>query len=131
VAGSSGRRSTPLLPTERISLEIPDRSLGPGDESEVITTKSVFCVRLITLEDVVLWRVREFLHWESVRGFQQALYLVGHPRLDHDRLRRRAQEEDRSDTLEEMWHAKRRVETGEAIESYEIHEAAKRLNKGA
>jgi hypothetical protein len=120
-----------VYPGTHVSLEIPDQSLEPGDESELITTKSGARVRLITLEDMVLWRVREFLHWKAVRGFQQALYLLGHPRLDHERLRRRAHEEELSDALEEIWQAKQRVEAGQVIESHEIHDAAKRLNKSA
>src|SRR5205085_2212059 len=38
---------------------------------------------------------------------------------------RRAQEEDLTDALEELWRAKKRVERGETIESYEIHDAAR------
>jgi hypothetical protein len=116
-------------PGSEVAFEIPDQQLEPGDESERIRTKSGGHVRVITLEDMVLWRVREFLHWEAVRGFHQALYLLGNPRLDRVRLERRAVEEGLADALAETWKAKERIERGETIESYEIHDLAKALNK--
>jgi hypothetical protein len=117
-----------VYPESQVAFEIPDQQLEPRDESELVTTKSGGRVRVLTLEDMVLWRVREFLHWEGPRGFHQALYLLGNPRLDHERLGRRAAEENLTDALAEIWKAKKRVEAGERIESYEIHETAKRLN---
>jgi len=118
-----------VYPGSEISFEIPNQQLESGDQSERITTRSGGHVRVITLEDMVLWRVREFLHWEAVRGFHQALYLLGNPHLDHTRLERRAVEEGLSDALAEISRGKKRVEAGEQIESHEIHDAARRLNK--
>jgi hypothetical protein len=120
-----------VYPGSSVVFEIPDPELGPGERTERITTKSGRDVRVLSLEDMVLWRLREFLHWEAPRGFHQALYLLGNPRLAHDRLDRRAAEEGLSDALAELRAAVTRVEAGESIESYEIHDAARRLNRRA
>jgi len=118
-----------VYPGTAVTFEIPNHGLGGGDESELVTTKSGRRIRVITLEDMVIWRIREFLHWEGVRGFHQALYLLGNPRLDEPRLQRRAQEENLDDALDVIRNAAARIAKGEQIEDYEIHDAAKKLNE--
>lgn len=58
---------------------------------------------------------------------EQAVALLGSEELDRDRLTRRAREERLATALQEIERIAGRVESGETIESWDLHEIARTL----
>jgi hypothetical protein len=75
---------------ERIAFEAPGVQLDEGDEAEEVALASGRAVQILAIEDAILWRVREFVHWKDSRGLRHALYMLGSPHLDRRRLGLRA-----------------------------------------
>jgi hypothetical protein len=50
----------------------PGEVLEPGDEAELVELASGRRVLVLSLEDMLLWRLREWIHWRAASGFQQA-----------------------------------------------------------
>jgi hypothetical protein len=115
---------------ETIAFEAPGAQLDEGDEAEPVTLASGRTVLLLSIEDMVLWRVREFLHWKDSRGFRHVLYMLGSPRLDRQRLERRAQETGLHAALNSIDAMAEEIRQGRHFEDWEIKEAAQQLNQG-
>jgi hypothetical protein len=74
---------------------------------------------------MLLWRLREWVHWHHVSGFHQAAHLLLSDQLDAQRLERRAEEEGLALALAEL----RRLAAAEAIDPREIAEAGKEIER--
>jgi len=78
-----------VLPGFQVAFEAPSETLEPGDEAESVELASGRRVLVLSLEDMVLWRLREWIHWHAVSGFEQAAHLLVAEPLDSSRLERR------------------------------------------
>jgi hypothetical protein len=118
-----------IYPGSEVEFEIPGDFLEGGDEPEEVESKSGRTVRLLSLEDMVLWRTREFLHWKDSRGFRHAIYMLESPRLDRERLATRAAESGLTEALNWIVSAAEEISQGREFEDWEIKKAAQRLEK--
>lgn len=64
----------------------------------------------LPIEDMLLWRLREWLHWHHASGFHQAAHLLISEELDGTRLERRAEEEGLAHALQAFVELGREVE---------------------
>jgi len=101
-----------VLPDYEIAFEIPAESLELGDEAVIVTLPSGRRVRVLSLEDSLLWRLREWVHWQSPAGFRQASFLLVSESLDRSRLEERAAEEGPAATLAELRRVTAEIEQG-------------------
>lgn len=115
---------------ERIAFEAPGVQLDEGDQAEEVELASGRAVQILAIEDAVLWRVREFLHWKDSRGFRHTLYMLGSPHLDRQRLDRRARQTGLDAALQWIEWAAGQIQQGLQFETWEIHEVATRLERG-
>lgn len=118
-----------IYPESQVEFEIPGDFLEGGDEAEEVESKSGRSLRVISLEDMLLWRTREFLHWRDTRGVRHAIYMLESPRLDRDRLRARAAESGLTDAVNWIAKAAEEIRCGRKFEDWEIKEAAERLER--
>ena len=51
-----------VLPGSEIAFEAPGEALEPGDEAELVELASGRQVLVLSLEDLPLWRLREWIH---------------------------------------------------------------------
>lgn len=117
-----------VLPGSEVAFEIPAEALELGDEAVVVTLPSGRRVRVLSLEDALLWRLREWVHWHSPAGFQQASFLFVSEALDPTRLEQRATKEGLAGTLAELRRVTAEIEQGHTFESWELAEIAKTLD---
>jgi hypothetical protein len=117
-----------LLPGAEVAFEIPADALELGDEAVVVPLRSGRRVRVLSLEDALLWRLREWVHWQSPSGFRQASFLLVSERLDPARLERRAAQEGLTDALTELRRVTSEIEQGRQYENWQLAEIAKTLD---
>lgn len=117
-----------VLPGYEIAFEIPAEALELGDEAVVVTLRSGRRVRVLSLEDALLWRLREWVHWQSAAGFRQASFLLVDESLNKTRLEERAAEEGLADALAKLRRVTAEIEQGRRYESWELAEIAKTLD---
>ena len=84
---------------------------------------------MLSLEDIVLWRLREFLHWHDSCGFRHVLYMLESDRLDRSRLGARADEAGLRKALDWVFWAADEITKGRTFETWEIEREAKRLER--
>jgi hypothetical protein len=82
-------------------------------------------------EDVLIYRLHEFVGTGHREVASQALSLATSPELDARRLRSRAEAEGLGQALTELERLAERVAAGEMLETYELHEIARRLRGGS
>jgi hypothetical protein len=114
---------------QTIAFEAPGAQLDDGDEAEPIKLASGRTVLIMSIEDMVLWRVREFLHWKDSRGFRHVLYMLGSSSLDRQRLEHRARETGLAAALRYIERAADEIRGGRRFETWEIKEAAEQLGE--
>lgn len=73
-------------------------------------------VLVLSLEDMLLWRLREWVHWHSSSGFHQAARLLVAEQLDDARLEQRARDEGLSVGLSELRRITAQIEGGRTFE---------------
>lgn len=117
-----------MLPGFEVAFEIPADALDVGDEAIVVTLPSSRRVRILSLEDALLWRLREWVHWQSPAGFRQASFLLVSENVDTPRLERRAAQEGLLDALAALRRVTSEIERGRRYESWELAEIAKSLD---
>jgi hypothetical protein len=100
------------------SEEVFELELGPGRS-----------VRILSVEDVVIDRLHQFVSGGHADVAEQGAALLGVDELNHRRLIDRAEEEGLTDALVELEKIRQRALRGEAIASYELQEIAKRLRE--
>lgn len=118
-----------VLPGFQVAFEAPGETLEPGDEAESVELASGRRVLVLSLEDLVLWRLREWVHWYAVSGFEQAAHLLVAEPLDSARLERRAVEEGLSLALAELQRLTAEIESGRVYESWELAEIGKNIER--
>jgi hypothetical protein len=82
-----------------IVFEAPGSFPDKGDEIEEVETPQGRKLRLLKVEDMVLWRLREVLDWRYSDAIHQTIWLLEAPMLDRSRLESRAEEEGLLDPL--------------------------------
>jgi hypothetical protein len=118
-----------VLPGFEVAFEAPGEELEPGDEAESVELASGRRVLVLSIEDLLLWRLREWVHWHAVSGFQQAAHLLAAEPLNAARLDRRAAEEGLSLALSELRRVEAEIETGRVFEGWELAEIGKKIER--
>jgi len=72
-------------------------------------------VKVLSIEDLLLWRLREWVHWHHPSGFHQAAHLLLSDAVDTERLDRRAREEGLTRALRELRKLTAEVEAGRIV----------------
>jgi len=76
-----------------IVFEAPGTFPDGGDEIENVETPGGRKLNVLKVEDMVLWRFREVIHWGWLDAVHQTLWLLDAPLLDRGRLEVRASKE--------------------------------------
>ena len=95
-----------------VAFEVPGAMLEPGDEAEPVELASGRRLLVLSVEDLLLWRLREWIHWHAVSGFEQAAHLLMAEPIDLQRLDRRASEEGLTLALAELRRATAEIKAG-------------------
>jgi hypothetical protein len=117
------------LPGYDVSFEAPGEVLEPGDQAEWAELASGRRVKVLSIEDMLLWRLREWLHWHHASGFHQAAHLLVSEELDGDRLERRAEEEGLAHALQALRALTAEVEGGRVVEEWEVVELGREVER--
>lgn len=118
-----------VLPGYEVVFEVPGETLEPGDEAESVELASGRRVLVLSLEDMLLWRLREWVHWHIAGGLEQAAHLLAAEPLDAERLERRAAEEGLTLALSELRRVKSEIESGRIFEAWELSELGKEIER--
>jgi len=117
------------LPEDPVIFEAPAERLEPGDEAEPVTLASGRTVLVLSRVDLLLWRLREWVHWQSPAGFKQAAALLSSEDPVGERLDRRADEEGLTEALEALRSLSARIQARERIEDVELTRIARQLER--
>jgi hypothetical protein len=117
------------LPGYDVSFEAPGHSLEPGDQAESIELASGRRVLVLSLEDMLLRRLREWVHWHIASGFHQAAHLLVAEALDEGRLDARAASEGLALALDELRRVTGEIEHGRAFEAWELAEIGMEIER--
>ena len=112
-----------------VAFEAPGETLEPGDQAELVELASGRRVLVLSLEDMLLWRLREWVHWQIASGFQQAAHLLIAEPLDAARLNRRAAEEGLALALAELRRLTAEIEGGRVYEDWELAEVGRKIER--
>ena len=115
------------LPGYDVAFEAPGEVLEPGDESEWAELASGRRVKILTIEDMLLWRLREWVHWHHSSGFHQAAHLFVSDEIDTGRLEKRAGEEGLTRALHELRRLTAEIEAGRVLDEWELAELGKEI----
>ena len=118
-----------VLPRSEIAFEAPDEMLAPGDEAEWAELSSGRRIRILSLEDMLLWRLREWVFWHHPSGFQQAAHLLVSHQLDAQRLDQRADDEGLGIAVSELRRLTAEIEAGRTLTSWEISQSGKNVER--
>jgi hypothetical protein len=118
-----------MLPGHDVAFEAPAETLEPGDRAEPVELPSGRRVLVLSLEDMLLWRLREWVYWRIASGFQQAAHLLIAEPLDVERLDRRAAEEGLVLALAELRRLTAEIESGRAYEDWELAEIGRKIER--
>jgi hypothetical protein len=115
------------LPGYDVAFEAPAEVLEPGDESEWAELASGRRVKVLAIEDMLLWRLREWVYWHHSSGFHQAAHLVVSDAIDTERLERRAHEVGLTGAIHELRKLTAEIEAGRVVEEWEIAELGQEI----
>jgi hypothetical protein len=117
-----------VLPGSDVFVEAPGPSF-PAESEEVyeVTLRSGFVVPLLSPADVLVDRLHQFVAGGHADVAEQAVALLAADALDREHLRERVREERLRTALAEIERIAGRVESGETIESWDLHEIARTL----
>jgi hypothetical protein len=101
--------------------------LGPDERAEDVELADGTAVALLSLEDVLIYRLHEFVATGHVDAAEQAAALVSLANVDRDRLAKRASQERLTDAVAAVERLASRSGAGEQIETWELHEIARDL----
>lgn len=120
-----------ILPGYEVAFEAPGEVLEPGDEAEWAQLASGRRVRILSIEDMLLWRLREWVHWHHASGFRQATHLLVSEQLDRERLEQRAREEGLAPALQALLSLSSEIEGGRVVDEWEIAELGRKIERQA
>jgi hypothetical protein len=117
-----------VLPGENVFVEAPGPSF-PAETEEVdeVTLRSGFVVPVLSVADVLVDRLHQFVAGGHAEVAAQAVALLGAEELDGKHLQARVHEEHLETALSELERIARRTESCEPLESWELHEIARWL----
>ncbi len=103
----------------------------PAEEEEVseVELSTGDRVLVLSVEDVLIDRLHQFVAGGHRDVAEQAMTLLSSDELDRARLSQRARSERLSNALVALERLLERVDAGGRIETYELHEIAKRLQR--
>ncbi len=119
-----------VLPGSDVFLEAPGSFLASGEEAVEVDLESGRMVTVLRAEDVLVYRLHEFVATGHGDSFRQSVALLGVPGIGRERLAARVAAEGLADALEVVQSLADRVATGGAVESWELHDIARRLHRG-
>ena len=117
------------LPGFEVAFEAPSEVMEPGDTGEWAELASGRRVKVLSIEDALLWRLREWVFWHHSSGFRQATHLLLSDKLDQARLEQRASEEGLGLALAELRRLTAQLDAGQPLEEWQISEAGKRVER--
>jgi hypothetical protein len=117
------------LPARDLFIEAPAEFKSERERAADIELSNGEKVLVLSIEDVVIDRLHQFLAGGHRDVAEQAVTLLQNDVVDHDRLRVRADEEGLTSVLRELERLSERVRGGELIETFELHEIANRLRQ--
>lgn len=120
-----------MLPGYEVAFEAPGEMLEPGDEADEVELASGRRVRVLSIEDLLLWRLREWIHWHVVSGFRQAAVLLINDIIDKERLGERAAREGLALALTELRRLTSEIESGVTYEDWELAEIGKSIEEAS
>jgi hypothetical protein len=118
-----------VLPEHELFIEAPASFPAEHEEVHEVTLRSGFTVLLLSPEDVLVVRLHQFVSGGHRDVASQALTLLGSEDVDPTRLRERADQEGLVSALSALVDLERRIKQGETIDSWELQEIAKRLQR--
>lgn len=118
-----------VLPEHEIFVEAPASFPAESEEIVEIGLESGRKVLVLSVEDVVVDRLHQFVSGGHRDVAEQAVALLGTEGLEYARLIARASEEGLSEALVELERIAQRARRGEDIPSWELHEIAKKLQR--
>jgi hypothetical protein len=118
-----------VIPEHDLFIEAPASFPAESEEVYEITLRSGYRVLLLSLEDVLIDRLHQFVSGGHRDVASQALSLLGAEDLDRERLEERAEEEGLASALRALDELENRAAGGETIESWELQEISKRLRR--
>lgn len=117
------------LPGSELFIEAPGSVLGPDERADEVELPDGTVVALLSLEDVLIYRIHEFVGTGHADVAEQAAALLFLPNVDRERLRLRASQEHLTEAVDAIELLGRRSEAGEQIETWELHEIARELRR--
>lgn len=112
-------------------IEAPASFPAANEEVVEVRLSTGRTALVLAPEDVLVYRLHEFVATGHRDVASQAVSLLTSPELDRRRLRRRADEEGLGAALAALERLAERVAAGEILESYELHEIASGLRRGS
>lgn len=119
-----------VLPHADVFVEAPGPSF-PAENEEVfeVTLRSGFVVPVLSVADVLVDRLHQFVAGGHADVAEQAVALLGGDELDRAHLDARVREERLRTALSEIERIARRVESGAGVTPSELHEIARSLRR--
>lgn len=108
-------------------VEAPASYPATGEEIAEVELANGDRVLLLSAEDMLVYRLEEFVGTGHAAAVEQGVALLSSPDLDHVRLLKRADEEGLLPTLNALETLSQRLRRGEAVETYELDEIAREL----
>jgi hypothetical protein len=110
-------------------IEAPASFPAAGEEIVEVRLSTGQTALVLAPEDVLVYRLHEFVGTGHREVASQAVSLLTSPDLDDRRLRRRAGEEGLGAALTALEQLAERVTAGEIVESHELHDIAADLRR--
>lgn len=117
------------LPEHDVFVEAPASVPAAGEEVREVIVAADYVALVLALEDVILDRLHQFVAGGYRDVASQSIALLAADDVDERRLDSRASDERLGSALEAMRELARRAEDGETIETWELKEIARRLQR--
>jgi hypothetical protein len=108
-------------------VEAPASFPAPEEEIAEVELQNGARVLLLSAEDVLVYRLHEFLGTGHSDVAEQSVALLASPDIERARVIERAEQEGLLPTLAAIETLSQRLRRGETVETYELHEIADKL----